>query len=217
MKKIIILIISLIIIIILATVIYFFWPKPEVIIEQESLAENCQNNFGTWLNEWQECEKVTKEWCKNSGGVFFECESACRHNPKAEICTLQCIQVCKFGEINTNPPEGQSQKDDLIIVDSPAPDSIISSPLTISGQARGNWYFEASFPVVLADETGAVIAQTIATAKSDWMTEDFVPFESTITFEKPLAGTAGTLILKKDNPSGLAEYDDELVIPIIFE
>jgi hypothetical protein len=47
------------------------------------------------------------------------------------------------------------------------------------------------------------------------MTEDFVPFEATIKFEKPDTET-GFLVLERDNPSGLPEYDDELIIAVRF-
>ncbi len=84
------------------------------------------------------------------------------------------------------------------------------------GQARGTWFFEASFPVVLVDWDGKIIAQTIATAKSDWMTEEFVPFEATLTFtaDEETYSNKGSLILQKDNPSGLPEHDDALEIPV---
>lgn len=111
-----------------------------------------------------------------------------------------------------------NNKADLIRLDNPRPGQIISSPFTISGQARGNWFFEASFPVILTDRDGKIIAQGIAQAKSDWMTTEFVPFGATLTFavDKNIYNTQGSLILKKDNPSGLSQNDDALEIPIIF-
>src|ERR1035437_2610814 len=109
-------------------------------------------------------------------------------------------------------------KSDLIRVDSPRANDTVSSPLTIKGQARGNWFFEASFPVVLTDWDGKIIAQGVAQAKSDWTTTEFVPFEATITFtaDKKAYSNKGTLILKKDNPSGLPKNDDALEIPVLF-
>ena len=106
---------------------------------------------------------------------------------------------------------------DLIILDYPQPETIITSPLIITGQARGPWYFEASFPVVLTDWDGLIIAQGIATAQSDWMTEDYVPFKAELTFAQPDYGRSGSLILQKDNPSGLPENDDALEITVYFE
>ena len=61
-----------------------------------SVAEECEEAGGTWLNDYNECEYVGREWCESRGGEFLECESACRHDPEAEICTLQCVLVCKL-------------------------------------------------------------------------------------------------------------------------
>ncbi|MFA4834290.1 MAG: GerMN domain-containing protein [Patescibacteria group bacterium] len=108
------------------------------------------------------------------------------------------------------------EKADLIKVDSPRPNQVIKSPLSITGQARGSWFFEASFPAVLLNDKGETIVSGIASAKGNWMTEDFVPFEAQLKFSAA-PGTKGELVLKKDNPSGLPENDDELRIPVVFE
>lgn len=115
-------------------------------------------------------------------------------------------------------PEDSGEKTDLIQIDNPRPNQKITSPLIIEGQARGYWFFEASFPVVLVDWDGRIIAQGIAQTQSDWMTEEFVPFEAELTFETPDTSVSnrGALILRKDNPSGLPENDDALEIPIEF-
>ena len=106
-------------------------------------------------------------------------------------------------------------KSDLIVVDTPKPNEIVKSPLLVEGRARGVWYFEASFPIKFYDGAGKEIAIGIAQAQSDWMTKDFVPFKAQLEFKKPTTDT-GTLVLQKDNPSGLPEHDDELRIPIRF-
>ena len=112
-----------------------------------------------------------------------------------------------------------AQKAGLIRLTAPLPNATVSSPLTITGEARGYWYFEASFPVVLVDWDGRIIAQGIATAKDEWMTEEFVPFEATLTFtaDPNVYSNRGALILQKDNPSGLPEYDDALEIPVVIK
>jgi len=107
-------------------------------------------------------------------------------------------------------------KDDLIVVESLIDNQKISSPLTITGKARGNWYFEGSFPIILTDWDGLIIAEGYATAQGEWMTEEYVPFSGTIGFTKPEYGGNGFLILRKDNPSGLPENDNALEIPIVF-
>jgi hypothetical protein len=113
-------------------------------------------------------------------------------------------------------------KTDLIILTTPLPEQVIQSPLLITGEARGNWFFEASFPVTLTNWDGLIIAEGYATAEGEWMTEDFVPFTATIDFENPYQTEQldfmkrGTLILQKNNPSGLPEHDDALEITVFF-
>jgi hypothetical protein len=106
---------------------------------------------------------------------------------------------------------------DLIEVGVPTKNMPISSPVTITGQARGNWYFEASFPIEIRDASGNIIAQHYAQAQGEWMTENFVPFSSTITFPAQPAGSKGTIILRKDNPSGLPEHDNSVELPVVFQ
>ncbi|MFA6177426.1 MAG: Gmad2 immunoglobulin-like domain-containing protein [Candidatus Paceibacterota bacterium] len=109
------------------------------------------------------------------------------------------------------------EKKDLIRVSLPKPNDVIKSPLVIKGEARGNWFFEASFPIKLINTEGKEVplSQGYIMTTANWMTTDFVPFEQIITFPLQKAGK-GKLILMKDNPSGLAQYDDELVIPVFF-
>lgn len=92
----------------------------------------------------------------------------------------------------------------------------ISSPLIVEGQAIGTWFFEASFPIIITDQAGNILGSSYVQAQSDWMTENFVPFKGEITFSSKADGK-GFLILKKDNPSGLPQYDKEMKIPVIFK
>lgn len=109
--------------------------------------------------------------------------------------------------------------DTMVVIDAPKQGSEISSPLKVTGKARGTWFFEASFPVVLTDANGKTIAQAPAKALGDWMTTDWVAFEATLTFDTSgiADGSRGTLILKKDNPSGLPANDDSRQIPVILK
>lgn len=325
---------------------------------KEDLKNSCQDNNGTWLEEYMECEYVGQKWCIDVGGVFDECTSACRHNPGAELCTMQCVPVCVFDKDNIKPKQSVSPRDasyvldgevvylsdgqgvvskrgsrvslwaessgdldgdglvdravvltedtqgsgiffyvavalfkngayhggnGIFIGDRVAPQNLsivdglallnyadrrpedamsvrpsqadsawfevfdgelkrisakldqnknnrvaiklynpsrldsIVSPFEIEGEARGNWFFEASFPVILVNWDGLIIAQGIAQAEGDWMTEEFVPFKARLEFDKPEYKNNGALILKKDNPSGLPEYDDALEVPIFFK
>lgn len=98
----------------------------------------------------------------------------------------------------------------------PKINQLITSPLDIQGEARGTWYFEASFPVKLLDNNGNEIALSVASAQGDWMTENFVPFKLNLVFSKPDTET-GTLVLIKDNPSGLPQNDAQVSFPIRFK
>ena len=107
------------------------------------------------------------------------------------------------------------QKLDFIKIDNPRPNQQISSPLNITGEAVGLWYFEGDFSVRLEDGNGATLVQAIALAQGEWMTEDFVPFMADIEFDQPETDT-GILYLEKANPSGLPENDDKLIVPVKF-
>ncbi|MFH1968530.1 MAG: GerMN domain-containing protein [bacterium] len=91
----------------------------------------------------------------------------------------------------------------------------IESPLMVEGEAKGTWFFEASFPIKITDEQGNILGSSFVQAESDWMTEDFVGFKGQIAYASK-AGGNGFLVLAKDNPSGLAEYDKEIKIPVVL-
>ncbi len=142
--------------------------------------------------------------------TFEEC--AASGNPILESYPRQCKTPdgTLFTEKITTPPVS-----DLIHVTTPQANVVVKSPLKVSGEARGTWFFEASFPVRLLDANGKELAKGVAKAKGDWTTESFVPFEVALTFKKPTT-TTGTLVLQKDNPSGLPEHDNSLTVPILF-
>ena len=108
------------------------------------------------------------------------------------------------------------EKKDLIRVKNFNLNQAIESPLVIEGEARGSWFFEASFPIKLFDGSGALLGSTTAQAQGEWMTENFVPFSAKLEFSSP-STERGILVLEKDNPSGLPENADELRIPIAFK
>ena len=110
-----------------------------------------------------------------------------------------------------------STQNELISVDTPTDGDEISSPVTISGEARGTWYFEADFPVEVVDNAGNSLGMAPATANGNWMTDNFVPFTGEIEFDATTAETDdGRVIFHRSNPSGLAENDDSVEIPITF-
>lgn len=152
----------------------------------------------------------------NSGAGEIDSFEKCAKagNPIMESYPRQCKAN---GKTFVEDIGNELEKADLIRINYPRPNQKIESPLVVTGEARGYWFFEADFPVILTDWDGEILAIGIAMADGDWMTEDFVPFKATIEFDKPELYDRGSLILQKDNPSGLPEYDDALEIPINFK
>ena len=105
---------------------------------------------------------------------------------------------------------------DLIKVDLPFPGAVTGKNFSVIGRARGFWFFEASFPLELLDKNGKTIARSYASAQGEWMTQDFVPFKGEIKAPDSYIGPA-TLILHKDNASGLPENDASISFPITVE
>lgn len=142
---------------------------------------------------------------------FEECVQA--GNPVMESYPRQCFASGKtFAEDVGNSVE----KQEMIVLETPKPNQVVTSPLSIKGMARGSWFFEASFPVIILDENGNILDSTVAKATSDWMTEDFVPFTAILTFNVSKK-VNGKLVLEKDNPSELSENADSLEIPVILK
>lgn len=105
---------------------------------------------------------------------------------------------------------------DMIEVELPFPGAVTGKEFSVIGKARGNWFFEASFPIDLLDKDGNILVQTYASAQSEWMTTDFVSFKGEVKAPIDYIGPA-TLVLKKDNPSDMHELDASISFPITVE
>ncbi len=112
-------------------------------------------------------------------------------------------------------PASTSTPSEMIRISEPLNNALIKSPVVVKGTARGNWYFEASFPIKVLDANGKVLGSAPAQAQGDWMTTNFVPFSLSLPFASSTTAT-GTIVLQKDNPSGLPQNDAEVRIPIRF-
>lgn len=154
---------------------------------------------------------TTFEECIRAGYAVSGGSSAACRTPDGAVFTATATTSVSTGTTQTSSTGNES----LIRVTNISPNQKITSPLTIVGEARGNWFFEASFPVKLLDGNGQLIAQVPAQAIGEWMTSEFVPFKVVLTFAKPSTAT-GTLILNNDNPSGLPENDKFISIPVRF-
>jgi hypothetical protein len=116
---------------------------------------------------------------------------------------------------NTPPVTPTQSGQGLIKVTSPLPNQLITSPLTVTGEAKGTWFFEASAPVEIRDSNGKLLGTAPTQAEGNWMTTDFVPFKGVVTFTKSTTAT-GTIIFMNDNPSGLPENQKTYSILIRF-
>lgn len=181
-----VLLVSLIVLALGASVVWYYWDR----VDQDN---NGQGDQQTVVNDFNGCV---------SAGYAV-----------AESYPRQCSTP--DGRTFVEDIGNELEKTDLIRIASPRPNDTIQSPIRITGEARGFWFFEASFPVKIYDANGKELGTAIATATEDWMTEEFVPFEAMMEFKAPTTA-AGTLVLQKDNPSGLPENDDKLVVPVKF-
>ena len=104
----------------------------------------------------------------------------------------------------------------MIRIISPLPGAVVGVDFNVIGEARGNWYFEASFPIKLLDNNGKLLATAIAQAEGEWMTADFVPFKANFNLPIIYSGPA-TLILNKDNPSDMRQFDASISYVVILK
>lgn len=151
---------------------------------------------------------------------FWSCQNNAwvKHGqPSAPMPTIACGVVRHSSQIVENNKTATSADEIIseVKLDFPTANQIVSSPLVVEGEAKGTWFFEASFPVKLIGEDGEVLARGIAEAQSDWMTTSSVPFKATLNFN-PGSSTIGMIILQRDNPSGMSENDKQFGVPVRF-
>ena len=146
-----------------------------------------------------------------------------------EACVAAGYPVMETYPRQCKTPDGRTYTEDIVIaptysnasadnikVETPYPGAVTGKAFGIRGEARGTWYFEASFPIFLIGKDGKVLATAVAQAQGDWMTTEFVPFQADMTVPESYIGPA-TLILKKDNPSGIPAKDASVSFPITVE
>lgn len=157
-----------------------------------------------------------------------------RESPVAAVTSFETCALAGYPIMESYPrqcrtPDGPTYTEELaeqttytnatanlIVVDTPFPGSVTGKAFSVVGKARGTWFFEASFPIELVDQNGTRLTIAVAQAEGEWMTTEFVPFKADITVPASFTGPA-TLIMRKDNPSGLAEYDASISFPITVE
>ncbi len=128
----------------------------------------------------------------------------------ADYATTYIVE--KIQEIDAN----RTCQSNDITLHTPLSGSSIQSPLIITGEARGTWFFEGSMSVVLTNWDGEIIAEGVLQADGEWMTESLVAFYGELEYETPAYGERGHLIIQAANPSGLPEHDKALEIIVQF-
>lgn len=122
-----------------------------------------------------------------------------------------------FAEEITVAPTYVNADADMIEVFTPNPGGVVGKEFLVIGKARGNWYFEGSFPIEVIGADGNQIAGGVATAQGEWMTTDFVEFKTDLLDLPSAYMGPATLVLKKDNPSGDPARDASVSLPITIE
>jgi hypothetical protein len=115
---------------------------------------------------------------------------------------------------NTGPLT-PAQLEARVVVDVPISGATVPRTFSVSGKAPGPWYFEASFPIEVRSAAGTLLTTVVATAQAEWMTTDDVPFTASVVVQN-YSGPA-TLVLHRDNASGLPEHDASVSIPIVIQ
>jgi len=101
------------------------------------------------------------------------------------------------------------------ILDFPETDDLVTSPLTITGQAPGLMFFEGSFSFRITDEEGNLIVKHYVMAEDshEMDYEGMRQFSGTVEFD---AGDTerGYLILERECPSGLCTQEEIDVLKV---
>lgn len=132
---------------------------------------------------------------------------------------IQCknISVSEIDQILSTFKFIDSPKTDTsqVIIYSPASNSLISNPVTVTGKIPSLWVFEATFPVRILDSNRNELALKAADTQGDWTTDAEVEFSVTIDYQT--TDKTGFIVINNDNPSGLPDNSKSYEIPIRFQ
>lgn len=108
-----------------------------------------------------------------------------------------------------------------VVIDRPTinlkANQIIQSPLNIIVNSEGKWGgFEGELGTAeLIDETGKQLGLCILSTKENWMVKGPVIYNCDLKFAAHSAGS-GKIVIKNNNPTGMAEHDKSFEIPIEY-
>ena len=165
-----------------------------------------EKETGKELN-MRECDPMTGDTIKRFGNVRSSAKEAIK----------QIAESIEMGERAGGSGQEQHERQTQgIRVESPDAGATISSTVTMNGEARGNWYFEAEFTVDLIQD-GETLATGIVKAQEEWMTEDFVEFSATLDIPDGAASGKAELVFRNSNPSEKPELDKSYRLPVKVE
>ncbi|MFD1095180.1 Gmad2 immunoglobulin-like domain-containing protein [Salegentibacter chungangensis] len=154
-------------------------------------------------------EKKPMEGCDPMGSDIIKFTGEINENSYKSLKKI--LEDFKFSKVK----EGRKVSN-IIKVDRPLPNIEVKSPLKISGKAKGFWFFEGTAPLKLVDKDNKILAESSIEAEGNWMTSDFVPFNSRMTFDSAPDDERGYLVFERANPSGKPENDQSYRLPVLF-
>jgi len=134
----------------------------------------------------------------------------------APTVTTTATTTSQTASSSSTSPTQPAPLDQSVVVTSPLQNATVSHTFTVAGQAPNVWFNEAVFPIQVRDANDDVIGAAQGQAQGDWTVQGPVTFTSEVTVDASYEGPA-TLILLKDNPSGLPQNDDSVTIPITIQ
>jgi hypothetical protein len=148
-------------------------------------------------------------------GYWFATQGVMMHSETATSTATTATTT----DTGTNPISGKttttpalSAKVHVVL---PQPNQAVDPVFTVSGEAPGQWFSEASFPVQVRDRNGNILQQATAKAMGNWQTTGQVKFAVSVTVSQ-YHGPA-TVVLLRDNPSGMPENDDSVSVPVMIK
>lgn len=97
---------------------------------------------------------------------------------------------------------------------SPLPKSELGCTFLLSGKMPREWFFENVFPYRIEIE-GVEVVRGLVQSHDDYTVKEMLTFSQELECIGKCLGNS-EIILRRDNPSGLEENDDEYRIPVKF-
>jgi len=149
---------------------------------------------------------LVAETCLESGGVWNYTDETC--------------QMDEANSANSEPVRADGDDfDGLAVFPTWSALEPATFPILVDGEARGPWFFEATFPVEIRLNDGVILAEGYAQAQDEWMTTEVVPFYAELKKKDGAPDYVGVaaLVLKKANASGLPEHDARFTTQIFID